>query len=283
MRKINNRCCKLALLGTTIAASPVMAADWSTTEVHLQYGDLKRAFQGGGSESETGGTTILTLQHASGWKYGDNFFFIDYLNFGSTDADRAAGDSGGTELYGEWYPNFSMSKIFGKSVGGWFIEDIGVLAGLNFAAEVDALYYLPGVRLSLDIPGFAFANLDVTAYIQDSASHSGEISVREDDSWMVDFNWAFPFTIGKTKWSLEGHVEYIEGVDTRVTLPNGAVVDGQRESWVLAQPQLRLDLGNLWGDDDRIFVGIEWQYWENKLGDKNTDENLIQLLGVWRL
>ena len=260
-----------------VTALPTLAAEWSSTELQYQYGNIQKPFQGGGSEAETNGTSILTMQHASGWKYGDNFFFIDHLAYGQTDYEKATNQLKTTELYGEIYSNFSLSKITGNNVGVGFIKDVGIIAGLNMAAEVDTFYYLPGVRLALDIPGFAFANLDTTAYIQ---ARDNKFGVSEEDSWMVDFNWALPFTLGSTKWSLEGHVEYIEGADTKNA--NGSP-GFARESWILAQPQLRLDVGNFWGTPDVVFAGIEWQYWENKLGDKDTDENVVQALLVWRL
>ena len=261
------------------------AADWSTNEVQLQYGDIAKPFQGGKGSADTGSTTILTFQHASGWKYGDNFFFFDYLNYGQTDVDKARGDQGGTELYGEWYSNFSLGKITEKDLSFFIVKDIGLIAGFNFAPEVETFYYLPGVRLALDLPGFAFANLDLTAYIQDSPSETATgARIDEDNSFMVDFNWAYPFTLGSTQWSIEGHIEYIDGVDTKVKIPGVGTVNGERESWILAQPQVRLDLGNVLGmSDKQLFAGIEYQYWQNKLGDKQTDENIVQLLLVWRL
>lgn len=279
---------KQAGLALALAAGlslPATAADWSTTEIQYQYGDLEKAFQGGGSDAETGGTDVITFQHASGWKYGDNFFFIDYLDYGKTDFEKAAGLNSTSEFYGEWYSNFSMSKMTGSDWSAGFIRDVGLIAGFNFAPEVDTHYYLPGVRLSLNLPGFAFANLDTMAYIQADPSNVDDgVSIDEDNSWMVDFNWAYPFTIGSTKWSIEGHIEYIDGADTTVKVNGvGTVAEGERESWVLAQPQLRLDLGNFWGTPDTLFVGIEWQYWNNKLGDKDTDENVVQALVVWRL
>ncbi|MEH6582953.1 MAG: nucleoside-binding protein [Halioglobus sp.] len=276
-----------AIAGLTLAftAATSQAAIWSTTEAQFQYGDLKKPFQGGGSESETGGTSIITLQHASGWKYGDNFFFFDYLNYGNTDIDELEGSGRQTELYGEWYSNFSIGKMTGNDVSFLFVKDMGIIAGFNFAPEVNTNYYLPGVRFSLDLPGFAFANLDVTAYIQDSASDlGGGFGFKEDDSYMVDFNWALPFKIGNTSWSLEGHVEYIDGADmVAVQRGVGELFDAKRESWVLAQPQLRMDLGEImYGQEGQLFIGIEYQYWSNKLGDKDTDESVVQALAVWR-
>ncbi|NIB40947.1 hypothetical protein HBA55_15195 [Pseudomaricurvus alkylphenolicus] len=255
-----------------------VGAQWSSTELHLQYGNLQKAFQGGDGGAETGGTTILTLQHASGWKYGDNFFFIDHLNYGRTDLEKLAGIEPTDELYGEWYSNFSLGKMTGKEWSFGPVSDVGLIAGFNFAQEVDTLFYLPGVRFSLKLPGFAFANVDVTGYFQDGPDKFGVDA--DDDGFMVDFNWAFPFKLGETLWSLEGHVEYIGGADLTI---DGFDVGAERESWILAQPQLRLDVGHLlFGTKDQLFAGVEYQYWSNKLGDKDTDESMAQALLVWR-
>ena len=66
----------LAVL-TLLAALPANGAEWSNTELQLQYGNLDiPTFAGGGDSYHL----IYTLQHASGWKYGDNFFFVDVLD-----------------------------------------------------------------------------------------------------------------------------------------------------------------------------------------------------------
>ncbi len=63
---------------------------------------------------------------------------------------------------------------------------------------------------------------------------------------MVDFNFARPFRIGETSFSIEGHLEYVAERE------NG--FGGKVESWILAQPQLR------WNPNDRISVGLEYQF-----------------------
>ena len=237
---------------------PAAAEDWSNTELHIQYGNLDIPTFAGGGDSDH---LIYTLQHAGGWKYGDNFFFVDVL-----DAD----DSGfqDFDIYGEWYTNFSLGKSKGKPVGGGIIKDIGLILGFNWAADANVKKYLPGVRLSLDLPGFAFANVDITAYIDDSEGAASGGAPKEDDSFMVDFNWARPFKIGESDFSIEGHIEYIDGRDNEC--------GGDVESWILAQPQFR------WYVRENIALGIEYQYWMNKLGDEDTDENAIQALFVWK-
>ncbi len=269
---------------TAGASFTAVAAQWSNTELQYQYGNLKKAFEGGGSESETGGTNVLTFQHASGWKYGDNFFFIDYLDYGQTDYEEANGTPATSEMYGELYMNFSLGKIFRTDLSFPGVRDFGVIAGLNMAPEVNALYYLPGFRIAWDIPAFAFANLDIMAYIQGSDSNPADgVEVSEDDSWMADFNWGLPFNIGPTKWLFEGHIEYVKESESITSVSGVGNLDDQRETWILAQPQLRLDLGHFWGSPDVLFVGVEYQYWSNKLGDPETTDNVAQALVVWRL
>ena len=241
------------------------AETWSTTELHIQYGELEQT----GTDGGTADTTITTLQHAGGWEYGDNFFFFDHSNYNSNKNGSNPFNPGsdGTEIYGEWYSNFSLGAITDSEIKFGPVKDIGIIAGFNYAPEVDAWWFLPGVRFALDLPGFAFANLDVTAFLNHSSADSSATDFKifdEGESFMVDFNWALPFEVGSTSWSLEGHIEYIDGrtqVNTFGTT--------ELEYWVLAQPQLRFDLGKAMGNKpSQLFIGIEYQYWKNKQGEK---------------
>jgi len=266
----------LAAVTTTLMSTSASAEIWGNTEVQLQaLGELERVGTGG-----TADTTIITFQHAGGWEYGDNFFFVDYSRYSvNDDAYFPVEDS--SEFYGEWYSNFSLGAITGNDLSFGLVKDIGVVAGFNFAPEVDSSWVLPGVRFALDLPGFAFAQIDVTGYIHQgggSASSPVFTVVDEDSSFMVDFAWAYPFKLGSTSWSIEGHLEYIDG---RTQTNNFGTTE--LESWILFQPQVRLDLGEALGNKaGRLFVGIEYQYWKNKLGEKGTDDNTAQLLAVWR-
>ena len=71
-----------------------------------------------------------------------------------------------------------------------------------------------------------------------------------------------------------GHAEYIG----RMTDELG----NQVRSWILAQPQLTWDLDAMFGAANHLLIGIEYQYWRNKLGTDNHD-NGCQLLVIWRL
>ncbi len=260
------------LASTALIASSVSAENWSSTEVQLQLGgDLEIV-----GANDTSTANIITFQHAGGWDYGDNFFFVDHTRW----SDGPAKDT--SEFYGEWYSNFSLGAITGNEIKFGPVKDIGIVAGFNFAPEVDSNWVLPGVRFALDLPGFAFAQIDVTAYIHQGGGSGGFDDpftvIDEDTSFMIDFAWAYPFKMGNTNWSIEGHLEYIDG---RTQTHNFGT--SELESWILFQPQIRLDAGELIGmGASKMFVGIEYQYWKNKLGEKGTDDNAVQLLAVWR-
>ena len=248
----------LAVL-TLLSCASAQATDWSNTELHLQLGDLDvPSFAGGGSAEHV----IYTLQHASRWKYGDNFFFVDVVDSrhpGAPDVD----------LFSEAYANFSLGKITGGRVGAGPVADIGLIGGFNWATDAKVRKYVAGVRLALGLEGFAFANLDLAALIDGSQGLVAGGAPAEDDTIFIDFNFARPFRIGTADCSIEGHIEY---VSERTSELGGTV-----GSWILAQPQLQ------WHLTDRVAIGLEYQFWMNKLGDRHTDENALQALFVWEL
>lgn len=242
------------------------AEDWSITEVQYKYGELDTPEQYGGGENYT---DILTIQHAAGWKYGDNYFFVDMLDSGDTRFNNS-------DIYVEWYTNFSLGKITGDEVGFAAVDDIGIVFGINYAADENVQKYLPGIRFTLGLSGFTFAYLELLAYIDNNGAKGHGGTPAEDDSYKINFRWDYPFSIGNQDFGIAGHIEYIGERDNEL----GDTVEAQ----TLAQPQFRWDAGKAWFDaPQHIFLGIEYQYWQNKLGDKHTDESAVQLLAVWRI
>ena len=247
----------LALPGL-LAANDGHAFQWSSTELQLQAGYLDIPdFAGGGDDLHL----VYTFQHANRWKYGDNFVFVDVI-----DAQRSGFQD--FDVYGEWYSNFSLGRIKGKRIGGGFVSDIGFITTVQHAVDAKVWKYGAGVRLALELPGFAFANLDTLALFDAGKGVDSGGAPKEDNTVVVDFNFGRPFRIGESRFSIEGHIEYRHGPENEL---------GQKaKSWVLAQPQLR------WRPTERIAVGIEYQFWLNKLGKGATDESAVQALLVWK-
>ena len=264
------------LLATTFAISSQAEEDWSSTEVQFSTGKLLHPrIKGTGEKGSEISTSIITFQHASSHSYGDNFFFVDHSRVKDNKVDHSRVKDNKTEVYGEWYSNFSLGAITGNDMSNGLVRDIGLIAGLNFAPGADNIWALPGVRVALDLPGFAFANLDITGYNNITTASDAD---KEDSSYMVNLSWALPFQLGETSWSLEGHAEYIAARDVVSSSGDKA----EKEAWILAQPQLRFDMGEaLGGEAGNFFVGLEYQYWQNKQGNKDVDESTVQLLTVW--
>ena len=222
-----------------ILINPAEGADWSVNELHYQRGRLLAPSFSGGGEADT---DILTFQHASGWTYGDTFYFIDYLQDTNHDGFNDA------DFYGEVYFNLSVGKILRQDVALGPVRDVGIILGFNAGADANVQKLLPGIRLSWGIPGFIFLNTDITAYIDRNIGVSSGGAPKESDSYMVDINWAFPFSVIGSNFSIEGHIEYI--------VERTNEFDSTVESWILAQPQFRYDVGaDLFGAKDRLFLG----------------------------
>lgn len=249
-----------AALAAVLAVSGTAPAQ---TEFQFQYGEQLNPFTGTGEQ-----TFVLTILRASGWEFGDSFFFVDYVDDGSGDGFNER------DFYAEWYPTLSLGKLSGRELRLGPMADFSLVAGFNAAGDGRVLKYLPGLRVSWDAPGFLFLNTDLTAYIDDTAGLAAGGPPASGDSFMIDVSWSLPFAAGGQSLAFAGHAEYIAGTTDEL--------DREIRGWVLAQPQLTWDLGQaLAGAPNRLLAGIDYQYWRNKFGT-DLDESMAQLLLVWR-
>jgi nucleoside-specific outer membrane channel protein Tsx len=242
----------------------------STSEIHYQYGNAENPF----SDNDTF-TTVITATNASTWKWGATFFFVDYAKDSLEDDGTNFNDE---NIYLEAYLNLSLSKLFNQDLSFGAIKDVGLVMGTNYSRDPAVVKYTPGMRLSWDVPGFAFINTDFMAYIDDSAGtkQNTRNAPAEENSWFIDVNYLYPFEVATQKFMVTGHAEFIKGREL------DDIVEGHKKDWFLAQTQIRWDAGHaLFNKVDKFYLGTEWQYWNNKLGS-NVDENMAQFLAVFR-
>jgi nucleoside-specific outer membrane channel protein Tsx len=192
---------------------------------------------------------IITLEHVSGWRFGSNFFFFD-INQPFAD---------GTNIYGEWYSRFSLQRLRGREEYSGAVKDLSLAVAINAGEGFRA--YLAGATVHFNAPGFTYLDLDVMAY--DDRSYDGV-------TYIVTPAWDRPFALGRVKLRCRGFIDLI-----------GA--EGEAEQQVIAQPQLLLDLGSLWGNEGKLWTGVEYQLWKNKYGIDGIDESFAQLMIVWQL
>ena len=247
---------RAAFAAGLLAAAPSLAH--AQTEMHFQYGSLTNPF----AETSTG-TVVLTIQHASFWRFGDNFFFIDLTEDGVGDGFNDK------DAYGEWYSNFSLGKLGGRDLGFGPFADFGLFMGAAMGMDANVLQWLPGARISWNLPGFIFLNTDFMMAVDGTDGLDGGSPPEQDSRVVIDINGLLPFSLGSQSFSITGHAEY--------AAPTTDELGNDVPASILAQPQLRWDIAG----ENGLFVGIEYQYWRNKLGTE-VDESVVQLLGVWQ-
>lgn len=232
----------IALVLVVASSSAALAGIWSSTS--MSY------LQGSGYElASSEDASILTLEHASGWAYGDNFLFLDIFQPFDTDISQ----------YGEWHPRLSMGKISKSSMAFGPVKDVLLATEINFGDGVRA--YLYGIGLDFDIPHFSFFSLNM--YIRDNPGIENETTYQISPAWNV------PFNLGGTKWTFGGFLDYT------------AAEGDNQEDQVLFVPQLLLDVSNFADAPGNLYVGVEYQYWKNKYGVDGVDENVVQMMAKW--
>lgn len=243
-----------------LALPPIAYADfvqWSSSEIQFLYGGhFNEPFN-----PEDVSKFTITVTHAHGWTYGRNFFFMDTLF--STD-----GEPSQINLYGEAYSTFSLGKILDIDVSFAIFKDFGVTGGVNLGENMDSPQsgyraWLYGVTVDFDLPGFDYFNVD---FLRQRITETEDIGT----SWQITPVWKLPFQIAGTHWTFEGFADFIGKKGHHAA----------RQA--LAQPQLRLDVGDFFGNTDHLFLGIEYQYWHNKYGIKGLHDNVPQALLIWR-
>lgn len=247
-----------ALLPAALLLAAAPNPTHAQTEMHFQYGSHTNPFE----ETSTG-TAVVTFQHASFWKFGDNFLFIDVIDDGVNDGFND------NDFYGEWYSNLSLTRARGGGLESGPVADLGLIIGFAAGADANVLQTLTGARISWRIPGFVFLNTDFMGTVDYSGGLDSGGAPRAGNRLVFDINGLLPFNLGSQSFSITGHAEYAG--PTTNELGNDVPFS------ILAQPQLRWDIG----DENGYFVGIEHQYWRNKLGT-DADENIVQLLVVWQ-
>jgi nucleoside-specific outer membrane channel protein Tsx len=234
----------ISLVLLALGSGPALAAIWSSTNMQYLYGS---GYELASSED----ASIITLEHASGWKYGDNFFFFDI--FQPFDKDN--------DIYGEWHPRLSFGKMTGNSWAFGPVKDVLVATELNVGTAWRA--YLYGAGFDLDLPHFAF--FSVNFFLRKEFNSAFDV---EYSTYQISPSWSLPFNLGNARFDFTGFLDY-------------AGSDGDFKANLLTAPQLLLDVGNFSGKPGNFFVGVEYQYWKNKYGVDGIDESVAQLMAKW--
>ncbi|MFC3108704.1 outer envelope protein [Undibacterium arcticum] len=245
------------LTGVTALASiqPAGAADWSDTSIGYRYGThFAEPFNGQDITKN-----IFNLTHASGYKYGSNYFNVDLLQSDSKD-DNAQ------EAYVVYRHTLDMGKISGKNLAFGPVRGLGLTAGFDWNTKSDTGYaskkrmLLLGPTLMMDVPGF----LNISLLLMHESNRPVGISSRYtyDLHPMLNAAWGIP--ISSTGLAFEGYMNYI-------------AAKGRNEFGGDTAPELNIDaqvmydLGTPLGlGRNTLRAGLEYQYWHNKFGNPSS-------------
>jgi hypothetical protein len=205
---------------------------------------------------KTGSGQVVTIQHAAFYSWGKSFSFIDRELYTDDVNDDAT--------FGKIQADYSLTgnKGFTDSV----VRDVYAAFMWEHAAKINLDNLLFGATVAWNVPGFIF--LDTSVYYRDNGQDS--FSNENDDNLQLSTAWLVPFNIAGAPFEFTGFIH----ASTETKDSAGDDVAYQ----IISQPQLKLDLGHFWNQDNKFFIGIEYNYWKNKLGKKGVDQSTPQLL-----
>ena len=247
------------------ASATTTAADWSDTALSWRIGntfaepfnplDIRK--------------NIFALTHASGYKYGTNYFNIDLLQSDSNDPGSLTQRSGAQEAYALYRSTLDIGKVRGVDMSYGWVSGVGVTAGFDWNTKNDVGYnsrkrmLVLGPTLMWKTPGFLSTSL---LLIHESNAPSGafppisQVQGRYtyDLHPMLSLAWGIPVGNG---FKFEGYANLIaaKGKDE---------VGNQTGVETNIDMQLMYDIGAAMGSAKNLFrIGLEYQYWNNKFGN----------------
>jgi hypothetical protein len=244
------------------AGVPAIAEEWSDTSVGWTYGTQYREPTNPKDVSKN----ILNFQHAGGYKYGTNFFNVNFLMSDSTDPASGNAGTGAQEAYAVYRNTVNLSKLTGGTYKFGFVRDIGATFGFDYNTKNNGYgsrkrMLVAGPTLMIDVPG----HLEVSALAMFESNAPNGINGRYtyDTHGALDVAWGIP--IGDSPFSFQGILQVIA--------PKGKDEFGSdTKTETLLDAAIMLDVGRVIGSAKNTFkVGLQYQYWKNKFGDDNAN------------
>lgn len=253
-----------ALLALGVAAFAAQAADWSDTALTYRQGSkFAEPFN-----NKDISKNILGLTHASGYKYGSNFFNVDFLMSDSKDPASAGSSTGAQEVYAVYRNTVDLSRVTGNEYKFGIVRGLGITGGFDFNSKADAGYnskkrmLVLGPTVMLDVPGFL--NVSLLELFESNSPYStytnsgvGRYTYKSHP--MVGLAWGIPFNVASVPLSFEGYANFIASKGKNE-------FGGDTTAETNIDMQVMYDLAGT----KTFKVGVEYQYWKNKFGNNST-------------
>jgi len=257
-------CAALGVLGAN-----AQAVDWSDTSIGYRYGtQFAEPFI-----SDKIAKNIFSLTHVNGYKYGSNFFTVDYLLADSKDPRTVGSNSGSDEFYAVYRHTLDIGKVSGKDLKVGPFRGFGITAGFDWNTKNDAGYnsrkrmLVAGPTLMMDVPGYL--NISLLALWESNAPYNGYSQTKTsrytyDTHPALDLNWGIPFSIGSLPLSFDGYALFI-------------AAKGKNEFGGNTAAETNIDMKLMYdassvvsASKNTLKVGVGYQYWKNKFGNDSS-------------
>ena len=249
-----------------LSCAAASAADWSDTSISWRYGTrFAEPFN-----PEHINKHIFALTHASGYKYGSNFFNVDLLQSDKSDPASLTQSEGAQEAYVVYRHLLDIGALRGTEMRYGPVKGVGLTLGFDWNTKNDVGYnsrkrmLVAGPTLMWDVPA-GFLNTSILV-LRESNAPSGAFPpianvngrYTYDTHAALSVNWAIPVA---ERLAFEGYGMFIaaKGQD-EVGLGTGAETN--------IDMALMVDVGSHFGQPkNRLRVGLEYQFWNNKFGN----------------
>lgn len=263
---IGIKACLASVATSMMCVAPATsAADWSDTSISVRAGkDFREPFN-----SARIGKIIYSLTHASAYKYGSNFFNLDYLQSDSNDPAALGSDEGAREAYVVYRHTIDLGKLSGKELSVGAVRGLGATLGFDWNRKTDVAYnsrkrmLVIGPTLMWDVPGFLNTSV---LLLKESNAPSGAFppisTVGRRYSYdvhpMLSATWGLPIADGV---SFEGYANVIAN-------KGKSEVGNKTGPETNIDMQVMFELGGLIGAHaNTLRAGFAYQYWNNKFGN----------------
>lgn len=239
------------------------AADWSDTAIGFRHGtQFREPFNPDDIRKN-----IFFLTHANGYRFGGNYFNVDFLQSDSKDPAGANSTSGAREAYVVYRHFLDAGKVAGREFKVGPLRGWGLTAGFDWNTKTDAGYnskkrmWVLGPTAQFDVPGFlsvSLLQLWESNAPYNTFTNTGTPRYRYKAHPMLNLAWGI--AVGALPLSFEGYANFIASKGK-----NEFGGDTARETNI--DMQLMYDVGSHWGQPKTFKLGVAYQYWKNKFGN----------------
>ncbi|WP_352338393.1 DUF5020 domain-containing protein [Psychrobacter sp. 16-MNA-CIBAN-0192] len=205
--------------------------------------------------NENSSLSTVTLEHASTHDWGGIFMFVDRHQGDDYDLTDGQGNVIGSKEYKETFgkisPKFKVATFKDSLVKQVNLAGVYEFSSNSKGFGQDNYWAGVGVDLNLPVPGMKYAS--ATLYHAFNETKPDDQKITLTSAWERD------------NLLIDGYVDFSFNND-------------DIENNIHFNPQIKYNIQPMLGIDNRLEVGVEYDYWKNKFGIDGVNQNAVAAL-----